>query len=72
VIYGVLKELALHVVHHISCAFVDDYSRAMWLFLLIDKKEVSQILKNFFLLLKGNFISKLKLSGVIMVLSLLV
>jgi len=41
-------EMFLNVEHPIFLTIIDDYSRAVWIYLLIDKKEVSSILKIFF------------------------
>ena len=50
----------------LCCAFyfltiVDDYSRAVWVYLLADKWEVSKMLHNFFALLKRQFHKEVKI-----------
>lgn len=34
---------------------MDDYSRVVWVYLLIDKKEVAQTIKNYFVLVERQF-----------------
>ena len=40
---------------------VDDYSRAIWIFLLIDKKEVSHTLLNFFVMVERQYNKQVKI-----------
>ena len=40
---------------------VDDYSRAVWIYLRIDKKEVTQMLLNFFALVERQFNKHVKI-----------
>ncbi|KAK3005699.1 hypothetical protein RJ639_017625 [Escallonia herrerae] len=42
---------------------VDDYSRGVWIVLLIDKTEVSQTLKNFFAMIARQFNKEVKIRG---------
>ena len=45
---------------------VDDFSRAIWIYLLIDKLEVFKMFMSFFLWLIDNLVKRLRLFGVIM------
>ena len=47
VIYRDHIEQFPHVVLHIFFSIVDDFSRAVWIYLLVDKKEVSSMVKRF-------------------------
>ena len=40
---------------------VDDFSRAVWIYLLVDKKEVSSMLKRFFAMVERQFARKVKI-----------
>lgn len=40
---------------------VDDYSRAVWIYLLVDKREVSQMLRNFFALVERQYHKQVKI-----------
>jgi hypothetical protein len=40
---------------------VDDYSRAVWIYLLVDKREVSQTIKNYFSLVERQFHKQIKI-----------
>ena len=40
---------------------VDDFSRAVWIYLLVDKKEVSSMLKQFFAMVERQFDRKVKI-----------
>ena len=40
---------------------VDDFSRAVWIYLLVDKKEVSSMLKQFFAMVERQFARKVKI-----------
>jgi len=40
---------------------VDDYSRAVWIYLLTDKREVSQTIKNYFSLIERQFQKQIKI-----------
>jgi len=53
--------MSLHVEHPIFFTIVDDYSRAVWIYLLIDKKEVSSTLKMFFSLVERQFNKQVKI-----------
>jgi len=45
-----------------TCFFtmVDDYSRVVWVYLLVDKVEASSILKNFLFTIERQFVKKVK------------
>ena len=40
---------------------VDDFSRAVWVFLLIDKKDVDGFVKDFFAMVERQFQKKIKI-----------
>ena len=49
------------MVHFIFLTIVDDFSRAVWIYLLIDKREVSRTLLNFFALVERQYNKQVKM-----------
>ena len=59
-IFGVLIELYQPLVRLIFLTIVDDYSRAVWVYLLLEKREVATSLKEFFKMVERQFGKKIK------------
>ncbi|GJT01644.1 retrovirus-related pol polyprotein from transposon TNT 1-94 [Tanacetum coccineum] len=47
--------------HYFLTIIVDDFSRAMWIYLLADKREVEKLMHNFFAMMKRQFGKQVKI-----------